>query len=82
MDSRRCGASQEERLRDVIEQSGSHILDADHLVGYDGDAAHDEQHRTGILGDSESRVFHRCFHNLNTLAAEICAFDGDARILG
>ena len=52
------GASQEERLRDIIEQSGSNILDADHLVGYERDAAHDKQHRTGILRDFESRVFH------------------------
>ena len=57
------GASQEERLRDIIEQSGSHILDADHLVGYERDAAHDEQHRTGVLRDFESRVFHRRFLN-------------------
>ena len=58
------GASQQERLRHIIEQSGSHILDADHLVGYERDTAHDEQHRTGILRDFESRVFHR-FLNTN-----------------
>ena len=52
-------ACQEERLRHVIEQSGCDILDANHLVGYEGDAAHDEQHRTSILRDFESRVFHR-----------------------
>ena len=57
------GASQEERLRHVIEQSGSYVLDADHLVGYERDTAHDEQHRTSILGDFESRVFHRRFQN-------------------
>ena len=58
-------ARQQERLRHVIEQSGGYVLDADHLVGYERDAAHDEQHRTGILGDFESRVFHRCFQNTN-----------------
>ena len=52
------GACQEERLRHVIEQSGGNILDADHLVGYQRDAAHDEQHRTGILRDFKPRVFH------------------------
>jgi hypothetical protein len=51
-------ASQQERLRDVIEQSDSHILDADHLVGYERDAAHDEQHRTGVLRDLKACVLH------------------------
>jgi hypothetical protein len=55
------GASQEERLRHVIEQSGSYVLDADHLIGYERDAAHDEQHRTSVLRDFESRVFHSRF---------------------
>ena len=41
------------------------VLDADHLISYEGDAAHDEQHRTGILRDFESRVFHRRFQNTN-----------------
>ena len=59
------GACQQERLRHVIEQSAGDVLDADHLVGYEGDAAHDEQHRTGILGDFESRVFHSRFQNTN-----------------
>ena len=49
------GACQQERLRHVIEQSGSYVLDADHLVGYERDTAHDEQHSTGILRDFESR---------------------------
>ena len=52
------GASQEERLRDIIEQSGSNILDADHLISYERDAAHDKQHRTGILRDFKPCVFH------------------------
>jgi hypothetical protein len=52
------GASQEERLRDIIEQSGCYVLDADHLISYERDAAHDKQHRAGILRDFESRVFH------------------------
>ena len=51
-------ASQQERLRHVIEQSAGDVLDADHLIGYQRDTAHDEQHRTGILRDFESRVFH------------------------
>ena len=52
-------ASQQERLRHIIEQSGSNILDADHLIRYERDTAHDEQHRTSILRDFESfLVFH------------------------
>ena len=52
------GACQEERLRHVIQQSGCDILDADHLISYQRDAAHDEQHRTGILRDFKPCVFH------------------------
>ena len=51
-------ACQQERLRHIIEQSGGNILDADHLISYERDAAHNEQHRTGVLRDFESRVFH------------------------
>jgi len=58
-------ARQQERLRHVIQQSRCDILDADHLVGYERDTAHVEQHRTSILRDFESRVFHRCFQNTN-----------------
>ncbi len=58
-------ASQQERLRHVIEQSAGDVLDADHLIGYERDTAHDEQHRTSILRDFESRVFRRCFQNTN-----------------
>ena len=54
-------ARQQERLRHIIEQSAGDVLDADHLIGYQRDTAHDEQHRTGILRDFESRVFHDCF---------------------
>ena len=51
-------ASQQERLRHVIEQSAGYVLDADHLIGYERDAAHDEQHRTSILRDFKPCVFH------------------------
>ena len=53
------GACQEERLRHVIEQTSSHVVDLDHLIGHERDAAHDEQHRTGVLRDFEAfLVFH------------------------
>ena len=51
-------ACQEERLRDIVEQAGGHIIDFDHLVSYEGDATHDEQHRTGVLRNLKACVFH------------------------
>ena len=33
----------------------------DDLIGYECDAAHDEQHRTDVLRDFEAFVFHGCF---------------------
>lgn len=51
-------ARQQERLRHIIEQSGSYVLDADHLVGYERDTAHDEQHRTNVLRDLKACVLH------------------------
>ena len=60
------GAGQQERLRHVVEQSGSHIVDADNLIGYQCDAADNEQHRTGILRDFKASVFHGivCLSNM------------------
>ena len=53
------GAGKEERLRHIVEQARGHVVDMDHLVGYECNAAHDEQHGTGVLRDFESRVvFH------------------------
>ena len=52
------GASQEERLRHIVEQSRCDILDADHLISYQRDTAHNEQHRTSILRDFKPCVFH------------------------
>ena len=62
-------ACEQERLRHIIEQSSSHVVDLDHLIGHERDAAQDEQHRTGVLRDFETFVFHgiRCFsHNGNS----------------
>ena len=41
-------ASQQERLRHIVEQPARHVVDVDHLVSHHHDAAHDEQHRAGI----------------------------------
>ena len=51
-------ACQQERLRHVIEQPRSHVVDLDHLVSHQRDTAHDEQHRTVVLRDFEAFVFH------------------------
>ncbi len=55
------GAGKEERLGDVVEQPIGDVVDVDDLIGYERDAAHDEQHRTSILRDFEARVFHGIF---------------------
>ena len=57
------GTGKQERLGDVVEQTGGNVVDVDDLVGHERDAAHDEQHRTDVLRDFKSCVFHsiRCF---------------------
>ena len=57
------GAGKEEGLGDVVEQTGGYVVDVDDLVGHERDAAYDEQHRTDVLRDFKSCVFHsiRCF---------------------
>ena len=42
-------AGQQERLRHIVEQPARHVVDVDHLVSHHHDAAHDEQHRAGVL---------------------------------
>ena len=51
-------ACQEERLCHIVEQPICHIIDMDDLVRYKGNAAHDEQHCTGVTRDFEMCVFH------------------------
>jgi hypothetical protein len=51
-------ASQQERLGDVVEQSGGHVVNVDYLVGYECDATRDEQHRTSVLRELKTSVFH------------------------
>ena len=67
------GASQQERLRHVVEQPVGHVVDVDHLIGYECDAAHDKQHRTSILRDFEAFVFHGVLHEGGFAC---CAEDG------
>ena len=52
-------ACEQERLRHIVEQPARHVVDLDHLVSYHHDAAHDEQHRAGVLRDFKAfLVFH------------------------
>ena len=57
-------ACQQERLRHVVEQPSRNIGDLDHLIRHECNAAHDEQHRTGILRDFEAIVV---FHGIRRL---------------
>ena len=49
---------EQEGLGDIDQQTVGHVVDHDDLISHQRNAAHDEQHRTGILRDFESRVFH------------------------
>ena len=55
---------QQERLRHVVEQPSRHVGDLDHLIRHECNAAHDEQHRTGVLRDFKAFVV---FHGSNLL---------------
>jgi len=49
---------EQEGLGDIDQQAVGHVVDHDDLIGHQRNAAHDEQHRTGILRDFKARVFH------------------------
>ena len=49
---------EEEGLSDIDQQAVGDIVNHDDLIRDQRNAAHDEQHRTGILRDFKSRVFH------------------------
>ena len=51
-------ASEQKRLRHVVEKPTGHVIDLDHLIGNERDAARDEQHRTDILIDFKTFLFH------------------------
>ena len=52
----------QEGLGHIDQQTVGHIVDHDDLIRHERDAAHDEQHRTGILRDFKARVFHSVLH--------------------
>ena len=49
---------EQEGLGDIDQQTIRHVVNHDHLIRNQCNAAHYEQHRTGVLRDFESRVFH------------------------
>ena len=49
---------QQERLRHIIEQTRCHIGNFYHLITHQCNAAHNEQHCTGILRDFKNFPFH------------------------
>jgi len=57
-------ACQQERLCDVVEQPRGDVGDLYDLIRHEGDAARDEQHRTGVLGNLESLVV---FHGIRRI---------------
>jgi len=59
-------ASQQKRLRHIVEQPGCHVVDLHDLIGYECDTAHDEQHRTGVLRDFEAFIVIHGLRNFNS----------------
>ena len=49
---------EQEGLGDVHQQAVRDVVNDDDLIRHEGDAADDEQHRTGVLRDFKARVFH------------------------
>jgi len=53
---------EQEGLGDIDQQSVRHVVNHDDLISHQRNAAHDEQHRTGVLRDFKARVFHNVLH--------------------
>ena len=54
---------EQEGLGDIDQQTVRHVVDHDDLIRNQRNAAHDEQHRTGVLRDFKARVFHSLLHH-------------------
>ena len=66
-------ADEQEGLCHIDQQTIADIVNHHDLISHEGDAAHDEQHRTGILRDFKARVFHsitRVWHRLQRRAED------------
>ena len=53
---------EQEGLGNIDQQAIGHVIDHDDLIRHQRNAAHDEQHRTGILRDFKARIFHSDLH--------------------
>ena len=49
---------EQEGLGNIDQQSVRHVVNHDDLIRHQRNAAHDEQHRTGVLRDFKACVFH------------------------
>ena len=56
---------EQERLRNVLQQSSRYIIDVNYLIRHQPDAAHYEQHRAGVLRAFETFVFHSDLFQIN-----------------
>ena len=54
---------EQECLGDIDQQTVRHVVDHDDLISHQRNAAHDEQHRTGVLRDFKAHVFHSLLHH-------------------
>ena len=54
---------EQEGLGDIDQQSVRHVVNHDDLISHQRNAAHDEQHRTGVLRDFKARAFHSDLHH-------------------
>ena len=70
---------EQEGLGNIDQQTVRHVVNHNDLIRHQRNAAHDEQHRTGILRDFKARVFHSIRSTLNYTTkiqkiSEICKF--------
>ena len=54
-------ADEQESLGHIDQQTIADIVNHHDLISHKRDATHDEQHRTSVLRDFKSRVFHGIF---------------------
>ena len=70
-------ADEQECLCDVHQQTVGNVVDDDDLIRHERNAAHNEQHRTGVLRDFKACVFHSfVLCHLHQRGFTCCAEDG------
>ena len=71
----------QEGLGNIDQQTVRHVVNHNDLIRHQRNAAHDEQHRTGVLRDFKACVFHSIRSTLNYTTkiqkiSETCKFIG------